>query len=431
VRLDRRLRLLRGQAAPLPAEDTEEAEDSAPAPSLQPPDEGPALSERLRRVSVSTKRTPTRKERDEPAFAAALCAETLAPGVLRVEHRLPLSRRQGRFELGACVAALPMLMKEPPGAPDSWLFLDTETSGLAGGTGTWAFLAGLARIDGAELLLRQYLLTRLDAEPEYLAAFRAELDRAELFVTYNGKSFDAPLLTTRLRLAGIRGGLEDKRHLDLLHPTRRAFARVWPNCRLATVEQRLLGMRRKDDLPGAEAPQAWLAWLRHGETRTLTGVLAHNRQDLLTLPALTSALALSLDAPAAVGADVCAVARHWLGRGDADRAFSILSDGRDRLDDAGFLELARLHRRRGEWGEAESIWRTLTAQGHPLATEALAKYMEHQRRDYAEALALTERLPARQDRERRRRRLESKLQARSRAHQFSRLGEQVFFGRED
>jgi len=372
------------------------------------------LSERLSRLSTTARRPALKSERDEPALVAVLGATRIVTGVLCLERRLPLSWRQGRFQLGACVTALPLLRDESPVTPDRWLFLDTETSGLAGGTGTWAFLTGLARIDGVDLLLRQYLLTRLDAEADYLTAVQAELDQAGLLITFNGKSFDAPLLTTRLRLAGIRGGLDTKPHFDLLHPTRRAFARVWSDCRLASVEQRLLGVHRKGDLSGAEAPQAWLAWLRCGETMPLTGVLNHNRQDLLSLPALVSALALSLYSPDTMGADVGAVARYWLVRGDEAKAYSILSNGRDRLDDADLLELARLHRRRDEWTEAERIWRTLADRDLPQAIDALVKYLEHKQRNYPQALALVDRLPAGPDREHRQHRLETKLRTRMR-----------------
>lgn len=411
MKLDQRLRLLRGEAAPTPARVPALPSD----PSTAVPESWPepdALSERLRRLSAAPRCTTPRRRPDETALAAVLGAGSIEPGVLCVERRFPLTRRQGRPTLGACVRALPELMDGPLCGPEGWLFLDTETSGLAGGTGTWAFVTGLARIDGQELLLRQYLLTRLDAEPAYLAAIRAELERAGLLVSYNGKSFDAPLLTTRLCLAGLRCRLDAKPHLDLLHPVRRAFSRVWPDCRLATVERLLLGLQRQGDLPGAEAPRAWLGWLRQGETAPLDGVLDHNRQDLLSLPALVSALLSSLYRPAAAGADVAAVAGHWLSRGDETMAFSVLSQDRSGLDANGLLALARLHRRRGEWRDAHRIWQSLADQGDSQATEALIKYLEHRDRDYAQALALVDRLPAGPAREHRRRRLEHKLRTR-------------------
>ncbi len=310
--------------------------------------------------------------------------------------------------LGACVPELPSLAQDC-GPPSGWLFLDTETSGLAGGTGTWAFLCGLARIEGDALLVRQYLLTRLDAEPGYLDAIGREIGSAGLLVTYNGKTFDVPLLTTRFRLAGKRSPLEPMAHLDLLGLVRRAFAPVWPDCRLATAEERLLGVGRGGDLSGSEAPSAWLAWLRRGEVDTLAGVLEHNRRDLLSLPALVPALARSLRDPAGNGADARAVARHHLGRGDGDTALRVLETSRDRLCPAGLLELARFYRRLGAWRQALDIWRALAQDGDTMATEALAKYLEHSAGDFPQALAVAARLPPGPARERRVRRLERRI----------------------
>jgi len=433
VRLEERLRLLRGQ----------EPQDAAPgrpdAARGHTPSGGPAgdLRERLRRAGADTRRTGPETAPDEQALAGSLRAERLAPGVLRVCLRLRLDRRHGRVALGECLSALPHLLDGEAGQPNGWLFLDTETSGLAGGTGTFVFLCGLLGFEGPAVWVRQYLLTRLDAEQAYLEAIAAELARARVLVTYNGKSFDTPLLETRFRLAGVRdaGGESkgqdpagpgreqtaaapvsslpptpgNKGHLDLLHPVRRAFATIWPDCRLATAERRLLGFVRQGDLPGAAAPAAWLAWLRRGEETGLAAVLRHNRWDLLSLPALTRPLVESFADPRATGADVRAVARHHLTRGDADRALAVLLADRRRLSPPALLDLARLHRRRGEWQEAGAIWGALAVQGLPEAIADYAKYLEHQVQDYARALAWATRLPAGPAREHRRRRIEDKL----------------------
>lgn len=392
MRLDERLRLLRGN---LP--------ETTPAPV------GADLAERLQRLGSGARRPVPKPAPDEQSLAKCLGAERLAPGVLRVERRFPLTSRHGRVPLGDSVAALPPLMGEPAVDPAGWLFLDTETSGLSGGTGTWAFLTGLARFEGTGLQLRQYLLTRLDGEPDYLKALRAELEGAEVLVTYNGKCFDAPLLATRFRLAGLQSPLTDRPHLDLLAPVRVAFARVWPDCRLVTAEARLLGLRREGDLPGSEAPAAWLAWLRQGETVPLAGVLEHNRRDLLSLPALVPALERTLHEPGSMGADVCSVARHRLRQGDHTAALTLLEADRARLDDSGLLALARLHRRHGQWDAAVAIWESLAVRGQPEALEALAKQLEHRIGDYAGALALARRLPPGTEREWRCRRLEQRL----------------------
>lgn len=396
MRFDQRMRQLRGEV-----------------PQTPPVAAKGDLAERLRRLGARERRPSPRQPPDERALVDRLGAERLAPGVLRVEQRFKLDGSHGRVSPSGCLTSLPDLMAEPAGDPSGWLFLDTETSGLAGGTGTWAFLCGLLRFEDQGLLLRQYLLVRLDAERPYLEAIGDELETARLLVTYNGKSFDGPLLSTRLRLAGLSFDLASMRHLDMLHPVRRAFARPWPDCRLATVEERLLGLRRQGDLPGADAPRAWRAWLRHGEIASLAEVLSHNRQDLLSLPALAGALAHTLRRPWELGADVRAVAGHWLALGQEALALTILAQGQAALDETGLLDLARLHRRRSEWSKAHGIWKSLAERGHPGGAEALTKYLEHRERDYAQALAWVDRLPAGPDRDHRKRRLEDKLRART------------------
>jgi uncharacterized protein YprB with RNaseH-like and TPR domain len=334
-------------------------------------------------------------------------------GWVRAPSRLDLGSTSGGLAQQAADDAdvpenAPMLFKSDA----DLICLDTETSGLAGGTGTWAFVTGLLRGNAEGWLLRQYLLTRLDAESAYLEAIAAEFEGVGLLISYNGLSFDIPLLTTRFRLSGQADPLPALPHLDLLKPVRRAYGRIWPDCRLASVEQRLLGFKRKDDLPGSEAPAAWLAWLRAGEVTPLAGVLRHNRWDLLSLAALIPSLSEVFADPGAYDADVRAVAAYHHSQGRSDQAFDLLRSERRRLDTAGLLDLARLHRRRGNWDSARSIWEPLAAQGDAEARTELAKYHEHRTRDLHRALALARALPPGPPKERRCARLNAKLDAR-------------------
>ncbi len=401
MRLAERLRLLRGDA---------------PAQCPTPANPEPSLAERLARLRLGT--GPQRSPGSEAVAAGAplplaLDGSWVAPGVLLVERRIPLSQRHGTVRLEAGLAALGDLAVRVlgrAGDPSRWCLLDTETSGLAGGTGTWVFACGLGRPQGDELVLRQYLLARLDSEPAFLAALTAALEGCHLLVSYNGKSFDLPLLATRFRLGGLSPSLGEGPHLDLLHPLRRAFAKVWPDCRLATAENRLLELRRQGDLPGAEAPQAWLDWLRRGETAGLAGVLEHNRLDLLSLAALPAPLVLTLADPARTGADPLAVAGWHRDRGDPDQARAILEANRAALPaPAGLLELARYRLRSGDWSGARDLLEPLAEVGNPEALTALAKLCEHGLGDLSQALALARRLPPGQERERRCRRLEARL----------------------
>ena len=166
------------------------------------------------------------------------------------------------------------------------LHFDTETTGLAGGTGTRAFMIGVAGWKEGALHVRQLFLTVMAGEQAMLELFASWLDPQLVLVSYNGRSYDAPLLATRFRLARLANPLNGLRHLDLLYPVRRRFRRVWENCRLATVEREWLDVVRDDDLPGSEAPRAWRDYLRGGSARDLRRVLAHNERDLLSLDTL-------------------------------------------------------------------------------------------------------------------------------------------------
>lgn len=383
-----------------------------------------SLADRIGRLSARRAPTPGGTSADPAALAWALGAQELAPGVLRLERLLAGRVRHGCVTLGPGLAAaasgtlplLPGVQTDPAtqahgtaDAPAGWLCLDTETSGLAGGTGTWAFVTGLLRSAGDGWLLRQYLLTRLDAEPAYLERVGAELAGTDLLISYNGRSFDVPLLSTRFRLAGQPDPFVGRRHLDLLAPVRRAFARPWPDCRLATAEARLLEFIRRGDLPGAAAPGAWLRWLRAGEMDPLAGVLRHNRWDLLSLAGLAPLLERVYRDPAAFNADCRSVAAAHLAAGDPGRALAILVGNRRQLEPAGLLDLARLYRRRGDWPRAVGIWEALDAAGDAEARTALASFHEHRSGNLTLALSTAERLPSGPDRERRCGRLRRRL----------------------
>lgn len=171
------------------------------------------------------------------------------------------------------------------------LAFDTETTGLAGGSGTRAFMIGAADWSGAGLRIRQLLITTLAAEAAMLREFATWLHPGSVLVSYNGRSYDAPLLATRYRLARLSNPLAGLAHLDLLHPTRRRYKGVFENCRLATIERHLLDVLRDDDLPGSEAPAAWLSYLRGGSAANLRRVATHNATDLSSLASLLLRLA--------------------------------------------------------------------------------------------------------------------------------------------
>jgi uncharacterized protein YprB with RNaseH-like and TPR domain len=244
-----------------------------------------SLGDRLDRLRVANgaARRPT-----AAALAASLGGAVVAPDLVELSRSLALPCRHGdvSIESGHRLAAAARTVGRFDVTPGSLLFLDTETTGLAGGTGTVAFVVGLAWIDGASLQLVQWLLASFSAEPALIGRVRERLARAGALITFNGKSFDLPLLKARARLAGCELGVREVPHLDMLHATRRLLRDGWLDCRLRTAEIEALRLERVNDLPGAEAPGAWRRWLERGDGSLLERVLDHNRADLLSLAAL-------------------------------------------------------------------------------------------------------------------------------------------------
>jgi uncharacterized protein YprB with RNaseH-like and TPR domain len=218
-----------------------------------------------------------------PARSVALRGEDIATGLFSVEQQLP--------DLAPAALLPPRWPDGYPVAAARFLCFDTETTGLAGGAGTRAFMIGAADWHGGGLRVRQLYLSAMSGEAAMLAEFARWLSPERVLVSYNGRSYDAPLLATRYRLQRLSDPIRQCSHVDLLHPVRRAYRGRWENCRLATIERRLLHILREDDLPGSEAPAAWRSWLRQGLSTNLLRVLDHNRQDVVTLARLLRVMA--------------------------------------------------------------------------------------------------------------------------------------------
>lgn len=211
-------------------------------------------------------------------------------------------------------------------------------------------------------------------------------------VTFNGKCFDAPLLATRYQLARLKNPFAVLDHVDLIYPTRTAFSRIWPDCRLQTAEKRLLDFHREDDLPGALVPEVWFRFVREGISRLVPGILEHNRHDLVTLAALMPRLHETFHAPGAWPADLLGIARYYQRLGQEETALTLLRRHEPELTDECLLELASLYRKRDDWPSAVGLWERLAGQGHIEAMERLAKYYEHVARDLGLALHWATRL---------------------------------------
>lgn len=364
---------------------------SRPATTAAAEDDALARLRRMQRVRGGQAGNPSPRQApvngvSEETLADRLGGTVVGEGLIRIRAHHALPAQWGEARLG--------LPGQPIASPEGLVFLDTETTGLAGGSGTLAFLVGLVRVRAERLELDQYLMTRYAAEGALLRSVREVLGAsADAWVTYNGKSYDLPLLETRSRMQGQGAWVGLRDHLDLMHAVRRGFAHRWSDCRLVTAESRLLGVHRRDDLPGSEAPEAWFRYLRHRDSANLERVVAHNRQDLLSLVGLLPTLCDVHRDPLRYGANPLPIARNiYQCAGDPAGALALLKRARSTLEPDGLLELARWARRHGELSLAVTLWEGLAAQGDQEALEALAKHLEHDRRDFARALELARRL---------------------------------------
>jgi len=376
------------------------------------------LVQRIDRLRVSRDSGEKIHKDDQTDLHQTLNGIEIADGVILVEKRIAFGTTHGNRKLGA----VGMGWNDLPDAVglklDNLLFLDTETTGLCGGSGSLAFMIGMARLEQDDFVLRQYLLTRFGGEQAMLNAADSWIKRGDVLVTYNGKSFDLPLLSTRYRMVGLPDSLQPLPHVDLLYPVRRAFSGRWDDCRLARAERQLLGFYRHNDLPGAEAPGAWFDWIRLGKGARLPLVCRHNQWDLLSLALLLPQLSEVYRSPLSYGANPLAVARAYCKMGWEARALALLLELKQELEEDGLTELARLLKRGGERQAARAIWMSLSARGNQNAREQMAMHLEHDRRDYGAALAYAELLYEDDGKQQRCNRLRRKLAVTGRQSQI-------------
>jgi uncharacterized protein YprB with RNaseH-like and TPR domain len=275
------------------------------------------------------------------------------------------------------------------------VFLDTETTGLAGGAGTAAFLIGVGWADGERFRVRQYFMRDYHEEAALLHGLAEELRRFELLVTFNGKMFDVPLLDARFRLNRSRFPLGDARHLDLLHPARRLWKARLESCRLQTLEGALMGLRRAGDIPGEQIPQIYFDWVRRRDARMLARVFEHNRQDIVSLAALAVVACQWVeDGRAEDPRDVFSLARVLERARLYERCETeyrrALELGPGELRGPALLRLAWRAKRAGEHARAAELWGEAAEAGEVEGWRELAMHHEHRTRDLDEAMASVE-----------------------------------------
>lgn len=298
-------------------------------------------------------------------------------------------------------------------------FFDLETTGLSGGSGTVAFLAALGRFDESEFVVTQFFLDDYPGERAWLERILGGFPPNSVAVTYNGRSFDMPLLRSRCVMNGI--ALPDLAHIDVLTCSRRLWRRVLGGASLGTVERELLGIERAENVPGELIPEIWFSFLRHGEAPLMGAAMSHNADDVASLARIVARIhdmyddPLRWSSPRSVDLGSFGRSLFALGRGEEGAAL-LESALRDGDEDAG-LRLARAHRRAGRIDELRELVHLLPQSFRSCVERA--KFYEHVDRDWAQALQWTgraQRLAETDDESEalrlRRRRLEARLSAR-------------------
>jgi uncharacterized protein len=395
-----------------------------------PRDPHPSTSLRMPRASGEEQRFVPRDDDAVAETLGGIWQERSGHRYLVVDRKYGPGYRHGRVTIADVM----------PGTDDAWprlgllaraplagrlLFFDLETTGLAGGAGTYAFLIGCGWFDGPAFRTRQLFLSAFDAEAAMLAGLASLARDAGALVTYNGKSFDLPLIENRFVIHRMPIALSDLPHIDLVHPARR-FWRDSPvrdgrsergdaeasgdsSCRLTSLERTQCGFEREGDVPGFEIPSRYFAYVRSGNARPLAAVLEHNRLDLISLAMLTARTAQMLEeGPAAARS-----AREALGLGRIYEQGSLIGDawtsyalaaGISESTDTGrgfqadpttraeaLRAYALLGRRQRKYEDAAEGWRRLLQLPDCPATlareasEALAVHHEHRLRDAATA----------------------------------------------
>jgi uncharacterized protein len=387
---------------------------------------------------AAIERRPTALDRLRAA-AAALDGDVMDTAVgpcVVVDRYYPSDHAHGLVRIGdaqgldmTCAPELALVGGRPSDRvepPRPLLFVDLETTGLAGGAGTYAFLVGCAFFERHGFRTRQFFLAGYQHERPLLDAVEALVRQSAGLVSYNGKSFDVPVLETRYQYNRLAPPFGDLAHVDMLHIARRfwraapAADGAWPDtdsCRLNALERILFGVRRVGDVPGFEIPSRYFEFVRSGRAEPLEPVFEHNRLDLLSLAMMTARALSTLErAPASSmsARESLAAGRIFEAAGRRSDAEACYRDAieRSRRERGDFVDLVRVDalralalrcRRDGRYAEAADSWRAIVAERHvsPVirreALEALAIHYEHRARDLSEAhrfaqLSLAERI---------------------------------------
>lgn len=274
------------------------------------------------------------------------------------------------------------------------LFLDTETTGLSGGAGTVAFQIGVGYFTHSGFVVEQFMMHDYPEEASMLQTLNALMKRFTVICTFNGRTFDIPLLKTRFIMNRIAEPSIPSFHADALYPSRRLWKLRLKKCNLAHLEEQLLNVVREDDLPGALVPQTFFQYLKDGNFQPMERILEHNKQDIVSLAQLFYFMCKQVDVPEEIAEseDLFSLARALEKNGQQEKAIHCYRlSSNTQMCAYAHESLARIEKRRGNTDAAVKLYQTMLVQNEKpvIACEALAKLHEHKLRDIPAALSYT------------------------------------------
>jgi uncharacterized protein YprB with RNaseH-like and TPR domain len=368
-----------------------------------------ALRQRIARIDSKYQLSPTHTPKPRGFVEDLLTGQEVETSLGRhfeTETLHPIDSRHGTFDIAGLNTLPADLLNAisggeiPLSEPARWAFLDTETTGLAGGTGTYAFLAGVGSIGPEGFRVRQFFMRDYGEEASQLDALARYLEPFDVLITYNGKSYDQPLLETRYRMSRARHPFSRMQHVDLLYGARRLWKTRMESCKLTHLETEVLGIEREGDVPGSLIPYIYFEFVRTGRASKLLPVFHHNALDIVSLACLTAIVPEAHRDPEAVsfrhGADYLGLARWFIQAGRLDDAATLFQRALGKglpghLLFQTMLDLALLRKKQSNETAALQLFTELTASRNPCrarAYEELSKYYEHRERNYAMALEM-------------------------------------------
>jgi hypothetical protein len=282
------------------------------------------------------------------------------------------------------------------------LFLDTETTGLTGGTGTFAFMIGLGFFQGDGFSIHQFFMRDYSEEKATLSLLNHLLESFQFLITFNGRHYDVPLLETRFILSRMTSKIKEMPNFDLLFPSRKIWKGAYENCRLVTLESQLLGSERTDDVPSEWIPYLYFDYIKTGDARKIQRVFYHNQMDILSMVALAGRLHLVYHDHQAIqsrkGIEHFALGRLFWDHGDLEKAIPCFEIALKRCDEDLVWEVMRwlstAFKKTGQYEKARSLWEEMVTWSHrkdAFPYIELAKYHEHRLRDYEKAVDYVDR----------------------------------------